>query len=161
MNKVLHFFEGDGITPNSKYPVVVLPGVYSGDDLTAVFLKCFSKNGWTNNWVDTIQPKDHYHSTTHEVLGIAKGSVSLQIGGSHGKQFHLKAGDVLLLPAGVGHYSIRGSNDYRVVGGYPDGKDWDMIYNTAADYDAARQRIERLTLPALHPITGEQFVEFD
>lgn len=155
-----YYFDDDGITPNSQWPVVILPQIYKGEDLESIFPDTFKKNNWSNNWLDIIQSKDHYHSTTHEVLGICKGEVSLKIGGAGGEIFYLKAGDAIIIPAGVGHFSIDHSSEYLVAGGYPEGKDWDMIYNEIEKYETAKQRISLLPIPKLHPLSGESFTEF-
>jgi uncharacterized protein YjlB len=45
-------------------------------------------------------------SNAHEVLGIAEGQVSVKLGGKNGRPFRLKAGDMLVLPAGIGHCRV-------------------------------------------------------
>lgn len=160
MTTDLYYFDDDGITPNSPFPVVLFTEVFEGEDLEKRFLATFRENNWTNNWLDSVQTKDHYHTTTHEVLAICKGEVRLRIGGNQGKLFHLKAGDALIIPAGVGHFSVDNSFEYVVAGGYPDGREWDMIYNDADQYEAAKRNIALVPLPTLHPITGKAFIEF-
>lgn len=160
MKKYLYYFEDDGITPNSPFPVIVLSQVFEGEGLKEFFIDTFSKNNWTNNWLDIVQTKDHYHSTTHEILGICEGEVHLKIGGEQGKILRLKAGDAIIIPAGVGHFSVDNSAEYLVAGGYPEGEDWDMIYNEKDKYKAAKQNIKTLLMPKKHPITGEIFKEF-
>lgn len=160
MKQEVYFFEDDGITPNSQYPVIVMPQVCKGEGLENIFPATFKKNSWGNNWLDIIQSRDHYHSSTHEVLGICKGEVHLKIGGQNGQLFHLEAGDAIIIPAGVGHFSIADSTGYLVAGGYADGNTWDMIYNEPEKYEAAKQRIRLLPKPILHPVSGEAFNEF-
>lgn len=36
-----------------------------------------------------------------------------------GQEIHIKAGDVIILPAGVSHCSISADQNYRYVGAYP------------------------------------------
>ena len=79
-----------------------------------------------NNWRDIILSYDHFHSNTHEVLGLGFGEVKLKIGGSSGEIFTLTAGDVIIIPAGVGHHSISEHSNYQFVGGYPNGNNWDL-----------------------------------
>ena len=43
-------------------------------DPAAVFEELFETNRWGDFWRDGIYNYDHYHSRTHEVLGIARGS---------------------------------------------------------------------------------------
>ncbi len=42
-------------------------------DPAAVFETLFAANGWTGSWRDSMYVWLHYHSNTHEVLGIARG----------------------------------------------------------------------------------------
>lgn len=153
---LLFYFDDDGITPNNRLPVLIYKNVLNEvkEDLAEYLEKTFQQNNWTNNWRDIILEKDHYHSTTHEVLGISKGSVNLQLGGACGKQFSISAGDVLILPAGIAHRSLKNHSDYEVVGGYPEGRSWDMIYCQPEKYQEAKIEIEELPLPKFDPIFG-------
>ncbi len=74
----------------------------------------FDSNGWGDVWRDGIYDYVHYHSRTHEVLGIAAAAARF---GWEGRSFTLKAGDVAILPAGTGHQRLTSSHD--VVGAYP------------------------------------------
>ncbi len=98
-------FTDDGSIPNNpKLPVLVYRGAFdaSGDGAAAVE-RLFDANGWPPQWHDGIFPFHHYHSTAHEVLGIAHGQVRVRLGGEAGRDFDLQAGDVVVLPAGTGH----------------------------------------------------------
>jgi len=68
-------FGDDGVIPNSRCPLVVRQGAMTpdADDPAATFERVFAKNGWTNSWRDGVFDYHHYHSTAHEVLGIASG----------------------------------------------------------------------------------------
>jgi uncharacterized protein YjlB len=57
-----------------------------------------------------------YHN---EVLGVARGHGRVRSGGAKGRALMLKAGDVVILPAGTGHERLSGSKDLRVIGAYP------------------------------------------
>lgn len=150
-----YWFEDDGLIPNSPLPVLVYRQVCGVEDKSDWFETTFSNNGWTNNWRDIILPYDHFHSTTHEVLGVGKGSVTLQVGGQKGRQLTLHAGDVVILPAGVGHCALAGTGDYEIVGGYPEGRAWDLRIGDEADRDQMLMRIKRLPIPVTDPIHGE------
>lgn len=153
---LLYYFDDDGITPNSHLPVLIYRDVLKGvtENFADYLEKTFRQNNWTNNWRDIVLDEDHYHSSTHEVLGISGGSVNLQLGGKKGNQFEVAMGDVLIIPAGVAHRSMDAHSDYEVVGGYPDGLSWDMIYCEPEKYEAAKTAIEALPTPKTDPLFG-------
>ncbi len=149
-----YFFQDDGIIPNNLLPVLVYPQLVTGKDSSQGLEDRFRNNGWTNNWRDIILPYDHFHSNTHEVLGVGKGTVSLQIGGALGKALTLHQGDVLILPAGVGHYALPEYQDYEIVGGYPGGANWNLLTGTLAERSLALPQISQVPLPESDPIYG-------
>ncbi len=153
--QIFHFLD-DGFTPNNHWPVLLYKKAFTSTNCSEELERIFQKNNWTNNWRDVVMSVDHYHSTTHEVLGIGRGSVDLFIGGENGQTLKCKVGDVLVLPAGVAHREIAGSPDYLVVGGYPDGMDWDMIYCEKEKYASAKTQIEALSIPSTDPLFGSQ-----
>lgn len=149
-------FEDDGVVPNSHLPVVLYPMACGAEGASTWLELTFARNGWTNNWRDIVLPYDHFHSTTHEVLGVGRGSVSLQVGGHRGLVFDLSAGDVVVVPAGVGHFSVAGHTDYEMVGGYPLGRSWDMRTGLAEERDEVLANLAWLDLPETDPLLGRQ-----
>jgi uncharacterized protein YjlB len=151
-------FEDDGTIPNSPLPLIVRRAAVtpSANDPARAFEQTFARNGWTNAWRDGIYDYHHYHSTAHEVIGIAAGSATVRFGGEGGETVGLTAGDVAVIPAGVGHARIAQSGDLLVVGAYADGRDWDIVRDTdSAAIAAARRRIAQVPLPAADPVDGE------
>jgi uncharacterized protein YjlB len=150
-----YVFEDDGLIPNSPLPLIVRRGAIppSLEDPCRAFETTFAKNGWTNSWRDGIYAYHHYHSTAHEVLGIAQGSGMLGLGGENGETVEVVAGDVLVIPAGVGHALVRGSG-LIAVGAYAGGRDWDLIRDDPKAIAAARQRIAAVPLPDADPVDG-------
>src|ERR1700733_15633745 len=65
-------------------------------DPAAAFEELFESRGWGRSWRDGIYDYAHYHSRTHEVLGIARGSGGVRFGGKKGRAVTLKAGDVAI-----------------------------------------------------------------
>lgn len=152
-------FTDDGRVPNNSLPVIVYRGAITpdADNPAESFEKTFAANDWSNSWRDGIYPFHHYHSTAHEVLGIAKGRVKVRLGGEKGRDFELEAGDVVALPAGAGHKRLDASGELLVVGAYPGGGDWDLIKaddSEAATHEAARKRIAKLPSPSRDPVRG-------
>src|SRR5579862_9121734 len=100
-----HLFADDGIVPNNPVlPLVLYRGALGSDgDLALRCERMFAANGWPGAWRNGIYGHHHYHSTAHEVLGIARGSARVRLGGEHGATVELRAGDVVVIPAGVAH----------------------------------------------------------
>jgi uncharacterized protein YjlB len=118
--------------------------------------KIFSKNKWSNSWRNGIYDFHHYHSTTHECMAIVKGKAKVIFGGPNGRSTDLAIGDVIILPAGVGHKCSSHSEDFLCVGAYPQGKDYDMNYGKYSEYDQSVQRIQTLSIPSRDPVFGNE-----
>jgi len=149
------YFNDDGTIPNSRLPVLIYRDAFVDklDEGAAWLEKKFAANNWTNSWRNGIYPYHHYHSTTHEVLGVYAGSAILKLGGEEGVNVSVIAGDVLVIPVGVGHKCIE--NDHvGIVGAYPDGRDWDVCKGEPDERPAADERIAALTVPLTDPLWG-------
>ena len=149
----------DGLVPNNpslgaRIYRAVLP---SGADAEARIEAHFAGNDWSNAGVNGIYPYHHYNATAHEVLGIARGSAQVQLGGPSGPVVELAAGDAVLIPAGVGHCRKGGSADLSVVGAYPGGSNWDLVRATPEARAAAIAKIGRVPSPAVDPVLGGPF----
>src|SRR5687768_1555322 len=77
------FFKDDGIIPNSKYPLLLYRNAFTarGDDGASWLEEKFLSNNWSNSWRNGIFTFQHYHSITHEVLGIYSGECLVLLGG--------------------------------------------------------------------------------
>jgi uncharacterized protein YjlB len=78
----------------------------------------------------------------------------VQFGGESGSQVEISAGDVIVIPAGVGHKRIRADRAFGVIGGYPQGRSWDTCYGRPDERPAADRRIAAVPLPETDPVTG-------
>ncbi len=96
----------------------------------------------------------HYHSNTHEVLCIFSGKALICFGGGRktssdfedAVELVLQRGDVVLIPAGVGHALIQEIEaPFRMIGSYPKGGDkWDMCIGREEEMQDSWARIGRL-----------------
>jgi uncharacterized protein YjlB len=91
-------------------------------------------------------------------LGVAKGEARVRFGGEQGEVLALSTGDVAILPAGTGHKRESASDDFLVVGAYPDGRDFDICRGNPAEHDGALARIAEVPLPRKDPVFGKRGV---
>jgi uncharacterized protein YjlB len=156
MNPDKLYFNDDGAIPNSRFPVLVYRNAFAlREDEGAEWLeKKFAENGWTNSWRNGMYGFHHYHSTSHEVLGIYSGKALIQLGGPTGEQLEVHEGDIIIIPAGVAHKKIE-ARRLGIVGAYPEGRDWDLNRGLKDERPKADQNIAALPLPAADPLLGQ------
>lgn len=153
-----YYLEDDGSIPNSKYPLLlykVLNNVsgYKGADW---FEERFNSNGWTNSWRWGIYSYHHYHSNTHEVLGVFKGTAELLLGGDNGIKTLVYSGDVIVIPAGVGHKCLSHTKDFTVVGAYPNGAQPDINKGVEGERPLVDQNLNEVPFPDADPLLGKE-----
>ena len=105
-------------------------------------------------WRNGILPYTHFHTMTHEALGIARGSARVRFGGEQGEEIEVKAGDVVVLPAGTGHQRLSDATGLRVIGGYPAKGRYDFCRGNASEHALALQNIAKVPLPESDPLYG-------
>jgi uncharacterized protein YjlB len=154
----LYFVKDDGMFPNSRLPILYyrqaihLPALFPA----LAIKKFFKQNNWTNNWKYGIYTYHHYHSTSHEVLGVCKGEALLQLGGEKGITLFVEKGDVLIIPAGVAHMNLGEEDDVVCIGGYPDGRDYDIKRGRNNERPLADDNIAKVPLPKTDPVFGKK-----
>ena len=127
----------------------------SESDMAAAMETMFDKHGWEPAWRNGIFSYHHYHSNTHEVLGIYSGTAKVMFGGPNGKSLSVEAGDVVLIPAGVSHKKISSSGILGVVGAYPQGRSWYMKRGKADERPQADKNIAAVPKPEEDPVLGK------
>ena len=149
-------FKDDGVFPNSVLPLLVYRQALTADghDPASLLEERFADNDWCNSWRNGVYSFAHYHSTTHELLGVFSGAATLRFGGEHGKNVEVCAGDVIVIPAGVAHQKLKESDDFAVVGAYPDGRNWDLLRGQPGERPRADHNIAALPIPDNDPIYG-------
>jgi len=150
------FFKDDGQIPNSRYPLLIYKNAFElrGDEGASWLEKHFREQNWTNSWRNGIYSFHHYHSTSHEVLGIYSGSALVHLGGEQGQKVKIEAGDIIIIPAGVGHKNLSSEN-LGVVGAYPDGRSWDINTGKPGERPGTDKNIASLPIPETDPFTGK------
>src|SRR5690606_7042244 len=152
-----HTLSGDRRVPNNRLPLLLYRHALApaGAELPADEVRNrFRRHGWRGAWVNGIYDFLHYHSTAHEVLGCFRGSARVRFGGDAGITVEFRAGDAVLIPAGVSHQNLGATADFRVVGAYPPGQDPDMCHGREGERPEADRNIERVPIPSSDPVLG-------
>ncbi|PSK36155.1 1,2-dihydroxy-3-keto-5-methylthiopentene dioxygenase [Elsinoe australis] len=157
-----HFIPAWKLTPNTSIinkPLLVYHKAFSSANASALEAY-FSKIGVvTPQWRYTMYSTSHFHSTTHEVLGISSGSAKLCFGHEDNPERvveKLTAGDVVVIPAGVAHRLLEDiEGGFEMVGCYPKGHNWDMCYGKEGEEDKVKG-ISKVDWFTKDPVYGDK-----
>ncbi len=150
-------FEDDGSIPNNPtLPLLVYPQALAEDERDPSRCKQrLAENGWGGAWVDGVFPYHHYHSTSHEVLCVVGGGARLTFGGPEGETVEVRAGDVVVIPAGVGHCNEGSDSGFSVVGAYPRGQEnYDLRTGEEGERPEVLENIRNVPMPETDPLFG-------
>jgi uncharacterized protein YjlB len=155
-----HFFKSNKNFPNSELPLLIYKKAcvlgQQKNKCAQLLQTIFHKNNWKNTWSNGIYTFHHYHSNTHECMGIATGKAWVIFGGPGGKRLQLEKGDLIIIPAGLAHKCSRTSADFFCVGAYPGGAEYDINLGTKEEMEKAKPRIQKLSLPLQDPLFGKE-----
>jgi len=104
-----HQIPAHGLTPNTSIqnkPLLIYRSVFPSPSASHIESHFSSVNVVTPQWRYTMYSTSHFHSTSHEVLGVAKGKAKLCFGHEDNPkkvEEILTKGDVIVVPAGVAH----------------------------------------------------------
>jgi uncharacterized protein YjlB len=152
--------EPEGDIPNSSLPLILYryalpPTLRSRSGCQSLF----ARNQWSGNWVDGIFDYWHFHVTGHEVLGCVAGSALVGFGGDGGVQVEFRAGDVVVIPAGVGHKRLSEKHDgFHVVGLSAGAERGESRGRARFPSRMLGRAIASLQPPRADPVQGEQGV---
>jgi uncharacterized protein YjlB len=146
-------FDDDGAIPNSRLPLLVYRAAMPPDP--NAIERCFEANRWPPAWRGGVHPFHHFHANTHEALGVARGHATVLFGGPGGRELTVSAGDVVIVPAGVGHYNKSASADLTIVGAYPDNAPRPDQYRGKPDeHGDVVLKIAAVPTPPADPVVG-------
>ena len=148
-------FEDDGSIPNNpKLPLLFYAGAF--EDVSPERIEeTFHANEWGNGWRASVFPFPHYHAEAHEALGCFRGTATIRLGGTKGIEQKVQPGDVIIIPAGVGHENLESTSDFTMVGAYPPGQDPDLQRGEHSERTWVIQSIAKVPLPTADPILGK------
>jgi uncharacterized protein YjlB len=156
VNSSVHSFylKDDGQIPNNPdLPVILYQGIFN--DNPNGIEETFHRHNWTGSWTGDVYDYHHYHSNSHEVLGVKSGEATLLIGGDSGERVELKEGDVVVLPAGTGHKKVESTPDFAVVGAYPNGSSHNLLEKDPGVRTQAIHEIRDVPVPEKDPVYGD------
>jgi uncharacterized protein YjlB len=152
-------FEDDGAIPNNPtLPLLVYPQALAEPELDPSRCReLLSGNSWGGSWVDGVFSYHHYHSISHEVLCVIGGSASIAFGGPQGETIEVSAGDVVVIPAGVGHCNMGSDGGFSVIGAYPRGQEnYDLRTGEEGERPEVPENISNTALPESDPLFGQE-----
>jgi uncharacterized protein YjlB len=150
------FDSGDKIPNNPNLPILVYQDIFESQDPGSFVFQTVRGNNWGGCWEDGIFPYHHYHSTAHEALAVIRGEARVTLGGPQGRTVDVGRGDVVVLPAGVGHCRKKATDEFAVAGSYPPGQDWDLLRDLGSDKAAIMRSIEDVPIPETDPFYGSE-----
>jgi uncharacterized protein YjlB len=140
MNVLAHLLD------HPRWPLLVYPRVSTRPN-PEFFEELFDRNRWPAAWRNGVFPFHHFHSNSHEVLGVYDGEVTVQFGGDAGVALTAQPGDVIILPAGTRHKKLSSRGALGIVGAYPEGSHPDTCRDVS-------RKVQDVPLPASDPVYG-------
>ena len=161
--------------PNSPYPVLVYRAAIPAAARSVAAVKALIEpHAWLHGGTWKAIRTIHFHSVTHECYAVLRGASVLLLGrgpldpersgGSgdedtpFGVEVEVRAGDVVVVPAGVSHASLSDDGAYEYAGLYPKGSPrWDNNWCKAGPEETAEKAktARAVPVPECDPVFGE------
>ena len=146
-------------TAIQQRPLLIYHDVFSAPSAATIEAHLTDVGAALPQWRYTMYVTSHFHSMTHEVLGVARGRARLCFGGEDNPgraEPEVRAGDLLVVPAGVAH-RLREDVDggFEMVGAYPAGRAWDMCYGKKCEEEKV-EGIAKLPWFDRDPVYGDE-----
>jgi uncharacterized protein YjlB len=147
----------DAGTPNNPGCAVLhYASVLQGEpeQLAEALEALFERNHWPPAWRNGVFAYQHFHTRAHEALGVYAGRARVMLGGENGVEVTMQAGDVVVLPAGVGHCKLECDGRLGIVGAYPRGQRPDTCTPDPARAAGYAEAVAAVPLPDADPVSG-------
>jgi len=148
--------EASGGVPNHpSLPLLAARGVVPRDRLISGPLETeAASHGWGGGWTGGIYRFHHFHADTHEALLVLSGHARVQFGGRGGPELPLAPGDLVVIPAGIGHRCVASDERFTVLGLYPGEVEPDLELPTSLSETEAAARVALVPMPRTDPLGG-------
>src|SRR4051812_50169718 len=110
---------GEQIPNHPSFPVLVYRGVPRVREGADACRALFAEHGWRGAWVDGVFDYHHFHSTSHEVLGVIGGGAARGHRGPQGGGIEGGGGGAGGPPPRARHPRAAGRGGVAVGGGGP------------------------------------------
>lgn len=165
---IKHQIPAHGLTPNTSLqnkPLMIYKSAFPSSTNASQIESHLSSVGVVDpQWRYTMYSTSHFHSTSHEVLGIASGKAKLCFGHEDNPkrvEQVLERGDVIVMPAGVAHRLLDDlEGGFSMVGCYLKGDNWDMCYGKSGE-EGKIEKIKGLPWFKRDPVYGDEGPTFD
>ncbi|KPI43616.1 uncharacterized protein AB675_6840 [Cyphellophora attinorum] len=150
-------FKGLPNTSISNKPLMIFHGAFPTASASQIEKHLTDTGVVTPQWRYTMYSDTHFHSTTHEVLVISSGSAKCCFGGEENSgrvEPVLQKGDVVVIPAGVGHRLLEDHGAFQMIGSYPQRHSWDMCYGRKGE-EKKVEGIAKLAWFTRDPVYGD------
>ena len=153
-----HSFEDDGRIPNNPtLPLLVYPHALSEAERGLTLQSVARRKRLGRRLGGRRLPYRHYHSVSHEVLCVVGVAARVTFGGPEGETLEVRAGDVVVIPAGVGHCNEGSDVAFSVVGAYPHGQEnYDLRTGEPGERPGVLEYLRNVPVPESDPLLGEE-----